>query len=226
MHNIGMLLLELEDFEGAVQHNSEALAMNMKVLGRDHIDVAIGSNNLGTCFFRQEKYAEAEEYFLDSLRMREVIYGPGAHRDKIEVLVNIGEVKRQQNMLEEQLEIASRCKNMAEELGGANNPEVARFLDSMCAILEHQGEYSKARRLVKRSLDIREDVFGKESLEAAYTKDILAGVYLAEKRFDEAIKLFQSSWEIRKSILGDEHPSTLQSQFQHQMVSTMMCMNS
>jgi tetratricopeptide (TPR) repeat protein len=74
-NNLGNLAQAEGDLAGARRHHELALAIRLKRLGADHLDVASTRNNLGNLFLAQGKPAKAREQYLLALARFEASLG-------------------------------------------------------------------------------------------------------------------------------------------------------
>jgi tetratricopeptide (TPR) repeat protein len=129
------------------------LETRVRALGANHPDVANSLNNLGVLYERQEKYAQAEDYYSRALK----IYERGSEHPRMaNCMTNLGMVlsrQRQHQRAEHQL---ARALEMSERLLGAGHPNVARSLVGLAgnAIAQHQ--LDTAREHAERAVSICE----------------------------------------------------------------------
>jgi tetratricopeptide (TPR) repeat protein len=97
-----------------------------------------------------------------------------------------------------------------ERQGG--NPELtADNLRSMGLVLEHEGKFDEALKLLKDSLAVREKLTGAEHPAVATASSSVGNAYIMKAQFAEARPYQERALAIRLKLLGPQHPDTSKS---------------
>ena len=76
MCSIGAVYHAQSKYGKALESWHKSLEINLKVLGRNHLDVAKTQHNIANIFWQQGKYPEALEMYKKSLATKEKVLGP------------------------------------------------------------------------------------------------------------------------------------------------------
>jgi tetratricopeptide (TPR) repeat protein len=80
---------------------------------------------------------------------------------------------------------------------------------NLAVLLQDQGEYAEAERLVRRSIEIDEKALGKDHPNVATGYNNLAVLLRDQGKYAEAEPLLRRSIEIFQANFGPNHPQTL-----------------
>ncbi len=131
----------------------EVLAIDTRLLGRDHLDVATDLDNLGTFLLGAGKYDEADRAFADALaiarRSREPA-GPVA----ITILGNLAVLRSAQGRHEESLVHQREVLAARRRVYGDAHPDVAISLSNIASTLSDLGRLEDAQRAWEEALAI------------------------------------------------------------------------
>jgi CHAT domain-containing protein/tetratricopeptide (TPR) repeat protein len=101
---------------------------------------------------------------------------------------------------------AKQALHVAENIFGADHPDVAESLNNLAVLYREQGQYAQAEPLYKRSLAIREKTLGAEHPDVAESINNLAVLYSAQSQYAQAEPLYKRSLAIWEKVLGADHP--------------------
>ncbi len=195
LHNLGIIVHALGDFDTAEIYYKDALRVYNKVSGQSK-DYASVLGSLGILAFERDDLAVAEQYYQESLKIFQATVPRSL--DVARTLNNLGNIaaKREewgkaQSYYEQSLTIYQELKQV--------NP---LFLMSPTSGLGHvawaRGELDTAREYYEKALELAER-FAPKSLEVIGCLNNLANLYLNQKRFQQAIGLLQRSMELVES---------------------------
>jgi tetratricopeptide (TPR) repeat protein len=180
-----------------------ALAIQEKVLGPDHPDVAMSLNNLANLHRAQGRYVEARPLYERALAIREKALGPD-HLDVAASLNNLGELNYKQGRYADVQALYERALAIREKALGPYPLDVARSLNNLALLYDAQGRYAEAQPLYERALAIQENALG-PGVEAH--GDVgLAVLHRAKGRYAEAQPLVERALAIQEKALGPDHP--------------------
>ena len=195
-------LRERGEYAAAEQFSRRGLAIQERLLGSDHPDVARSLDNLGIVYWRQGRYAEARSLHARALAIGERALGPD-HPDITSSLNGLGLLCSDP---EEAEALYRRALAIREKAFGPDDPSVAMTLNNIADLYEDRARYAEAETLHARALAILEKSLGPEHPLVAFSLTNLAIVYQGQGRYSEAEPLSLRSLAIREKVLGPDHP--------------------
>jgi tetratricopeptide (TPR) repeat protein len=185
-----------------------ALAIDEKVLGSEHADIAASLNNLALTLRAQGDFAAARPLFERALAINEKVLGH-EHPLTGRALYNLGQMFHFQDDLAAARRLYERALAIR-EAAGPDDPETATILGSLGLLLKEQGSYRVARPLLERASRICETVLGPEHLYTAAALNDLALLMATEGDLAGSRRLFERALAVYERVLGSEHPDTAQ----------------
>jgi tetratricopeptide (TPR) repeat protein len=162
-------------------------------------------NHTGIYLWNNARYAEAEAFYQQSLRIREQAYGPD-HPDVAYPLHNLALLYRDQGKYAEAEPLYQRALHIWEQALGPEHPQVAYPLYNLAALYAEQAKYAEAEPLYQRALRIWEQALGPEHPQVASPLYNLAALYSQQGKFAEAEPLYQRALRIWEHAHGPDHP--------------------
>lgn len=163
---------------------------------------------LGRTYRNLALFDEAVSLYREVLEVRSRIL-PEGHVDRASALYALGEVLIETADYDEARSHLETALEIRETVLGPGALLVAKTLNDLARIHDHEGRVEDALRLHRRALRIRR---GRgDEVELSQTLHNLAGVLLDLDRHDEAIRMLREAVEIREAAFGDLHPRTLAS---------------
>jgi tetratricopeptide (TPR) repeat protein len=210
LNKVGIYLKEQARYTESEQLFQRALEIRGKVLGPEHLEVAISLNNLASLYFRQGKYLETEPLYQRALGILEKALGV---EDPIVAtcLNNLVSLYLGQCRWTEAEPLCQRALGIKEKALGFEHLEVVTCLNNLAALYEKQGRYKEAEPLFQRALVVCEKELGTEHPDVARGLNNLASLYSNQSRYSEAEPFFQRALIIREKALGAEHPDVANS---------------
>ncbi len=132
---------------------TRVLAIDEKVLGKEHSAIINDLDNLAVTMMKQKKYKEAEALFQRAVALNEKIYGKEHPRtaNDLSYLVLVYDI---QGDTKKAREHASRALAINKKALGANHPVVASNLYSLALISSRDGNHDEAEKLLVEAQDI------------------------------------------------------------------------
>ncbi len=88
--------------------------------------------------------------------------------------------------------------------------DLAKTLNGLGRVYEHQGRYAEAEALQKRALDLVENSPGVDQVVLSYALEDLGNAYFGEGRYAEAEEYYRRTLAIRESAPGGDHTAVTQ----------------
>lgn len=211
------ILQRADSLQKAAQYDSalvlaqKALAITEREYGTEDTSVARVVNRIGSIYWFQGNYPEAETTWKRALQIRE--RAPGAdHLDVARSLNNLALLYQTQGRYDEAEPLFLRALQIGEKALGLEHPYVARtFLNNLALLYQNQGRYDEAEPLYLRALQILEKALGAEHPDITTSLNNLGYLYTAQGRYAEAERLYRRALQIREKALGPEHPDVASS---------------
>ncbi|HEY0910612.1 MAG TPA: CHAT domain-containing tetratricopeptide repeat protein, partial [Bradyrhizobium sp.] len=184
-----------------------ALALEQKVLGQDHPNVAMALNDLAALYEAENKLGQAEELHQRSLRIREKLVGPD---DPVlaQSLGNIAVVYLAEGRYAQAEESFKRALAIQQKALGVGHPLVGSTLNNLAEVYRAEAKDAEAEKLYQQALTIWEKTLGPDNPSVALGLRNLAELYQAEGKYDQSEALYQRVLAIEQKVLGATHPET------------------
>ncbi|HYK53251.1 MAG TPA: FxSxx-COOH system tetratricopeptide repeat protein [Candidatus Eremiobacteraceae bacterium] len=201
----GEYLRDRAEYATAEALSMRALTIREKVLGSNHLDVAVSLSNLATAIWHQGRYAESAPLCARALEIREKVHGP-EHLDVAGALNRLAVVSQELGHYRDAEALHKRALAIREKALGLDHPEVAVTLNNLANVYAVQGRFAEAEPLHVRALAIRVKAQGPDHPNVAYSTDNLANVYGDLGRHAESETLHKRALAIWEKALGPDHP--------------------
>src|SRR5581483_9408515 len=189
----------------AEELSSQAQSLEEKLLGPDHLKVALMLHNRGLIAYRRRDFGTSEKFYQRSLAIKEKVLGPVHPWDGI-TLNNLGLLYWRQDENAKAAEYFRRSEAIFEKFDGPESLPVAQTLSNLGIMSKHMGDYKSAEEYEERSLAILEKLFGPNSLQLEVTVESLGILYNDSGNYAKAEPLLLRALQITKDSRGPEHP--------------------
>ncbi|MBV1861373.1 MAG: tetratricopeptide repeat protein, partial [Nannocystaceae bacterium] len=155
LENVGAIRGEIGDYEGAREVLSQALELRRITLGDEHPDNANSLINLANADRHLGDHAQAQKKLEEALRL---VHGtqPGTGNES-DLLVRLGEVKREQGNFEGAIESNRAAVDLVRELDGPSPFSIARHCAELGRSLLEVGAFQEARRYLAEAVELLSD---------------------------------------------------------------------
>jgi tetratricopeptide (TPR) repeat protein len=150
LSNLGENYCILGKYDEAKPLFQQALALDEKAFGPNHVDVARDLHNLAGLYQAQRRYSEAEPLYKRCLSIRQRDYGP-EHLLVAESLTNLARLYQDEGYAVKAEPLFKRVIAIYESSLGPNNPLLADALDSYSKLLRKERRTAEADRLDRRA---------------------------------------------------------------------------
>jgi tetratricopeptide (TPR) repeat protein len=185
----------------------EALALRRRLLGEDHPDTAISSNNLALSLQSQGKHAEAEEYYRKSLALRRRLLGED-HPFTATGYENLALNRRDRGQYAEAEEGCRKALDLRRKLLGEEHLDTALGYNNLALTLDEQAKYPEAEDGYRKALALFRKLAGEGDPRTITAYSNLAVNLDAQGRYAEAEEGCRKALDLRRRLVGDEHPDT------------------
>jgi serine/threonine-protein kinase len=179
----------------------EALAVNQRLHGELHPELAVNHFNLGRVYQRREDYRGAQPHFERALAIDREVYGARhleVATDLAQLANNLqilGELDRAEELFEEALSISR-------ELLPAHHLRIATVLHGLGELRLAQGRLDDAMVYLDESLQMRRALFGEPSIPVAQILLPIGLVHVKARKLDQA----EHTWREALAMADGEDP--------------------
>ncbi len=202
--NVGGIYQLLGEDQKAEAMHRQALAIERKMFGEEHLEVAQSLNDLAWVLRDESKLAEAETACRQALAIRRKLLGE-AHSDVAQSLTALAWVLMDQYKPAEAEEVCRQALAVRRKLLGEEHAEVAASLYTLAWALDNGGKPAEAESLFRQALATQRKLLGEEHRDVAWSLHGLAWVLREEGKPAEAESLFRQALAMRRKLLGEEH---------------------
>jgi tetratricopeptide (TPR) repeat protein len=177
----------------------------------NRLDIATSLFRLGTLYYQQGRYRNAEPLMKQALAIHKSELGD-RHPSTATSLNNLAALYESMGRYAaaEPLYLESLAISKAEL--GDRHPDTATSLNNLAGLYRAMGRYEAAEPLYLESLAISKAELGDRHPDTATSLNNLAMFYHSTKQFDRALPLLEEALSIRQAVLPAEHPSILSTQ--------------
>jgi len=187
---LGLTYFDLGDFAEAEQLLRRALAIDERVFGDDHSEVAVRLNNLASLLIDTNRFDEAEPLMRRALAIDKRVLG-GDHPSVAIRLSNLAQLLCDTGRLGEAEPLMRRALAIGEKALGGDHPSVAIRLNNLAQLLCNTGRLGEADPLMRRALAIDEKALGDDHPTVAIQLNNLAQLLSDTNRLGEAEPLMR-----------------------------------
>ena len=206
VNNLGLVLLDVGNLEGARDHFERALAILEKAYGPDHSEVATSVNNLGNVLHDLGDLEGAREHYERALAMGEKTFGP-QHPSVALRVNNLGNLLQDLGDLEGARAHCERALAIGEKTFGPDHPTVALRVNNLGGILRGLGDLEGAKPQFERALAIDETAYGPDHPTVAIDLNNLGNVLRDLGDLEGARDHFERALAISEKAYGPHHPT-------------------
>ncbi len=208
-NQLGAHRLDLADYPGAWAAYERALALDEKIHGDQHPNVAESLNNLGGVLRHLGDLSGAQVVYQRALSIDERVLHP-QHLNVARDLNNLAGVLRELGDLTGARTAYERALAIHEREFGLYDPTVAQDITSLGTVLFELGDLSGARAAYERALVIDQRIYGPDHPNIAVRLNNLGGVLRALGDSDQAREVLERALAILELSLPPGHPSIQQ----------------
>jgi serine/threonine protein kinase len=182
----------------------ESLAIDRRVFGDEHPEVAIIMENLGGVYYRTQRYDETLRLLDQVLAMRKKRLGDD-HPMIARTVHNIGAVKSAAKDYAGAVAALTEARQRFLATLGPKHPDLVNPLLNLGDALSATGSTAAAERHYREALELGVAALAPEHVETTRARRVLGNLLAAAKRFDEAEPLLIAAAEAREKRLGRGH---------------------
>ncbi len=160
--------------------------------------------------------------YLDDLIQLYTIHSKDPRRDLdlADLLFGIGNFINEIEDQDKAVDILLRCKDIREEVLGAEHRLIPRTRNSIGSAYDSAGKFNEAIEMYKASQELNENAKREFTTEQASVYTSLGFVYDKQHEYDEAIKMYRKALHISEKVNGSDHTETADA---YNNIGTMYC---
>lgn len=202
LDNVGRAYSAIGLYTQAEPLLQRAYDIRRRISGPEALETASSEDALAMSMRLQNKYAQAEPLFRDALAVRQKKLGNNNPR-VAESLDNLGECLYWQDRLPE----AESALRQALAIHRASKHDTATWgRDALALVLERQGNFPEAARLMRKSVQIDKTAKGEDSPDYIASLHNYAGVLIDAGNLDEAEAVESQVLALWEKVSGPDHP--------------------
>jgi tetratricopeptide (TPR) repeat protein len=201
-HNVGVVRLRMGQHKSAEEILVRAVAIRRKVLGNDHLDLAVSTSNaVGSCLFSDQRPDHVLPLFL------------GLQAS----LTKLGSARVALLKFDDGLQDLREALQISRKTLGRGHKTVAQILCHIACLYFEAGELFSAQATFEDALDIYRDVFptdtGRDACMAQMTETLcnIGSIQNKRKNFSGAIESFREALDLQRGIMGHDNPRVIAS---------------
>jgi serine/threonine-protein kinase len=182
----------------------EALALDRRMFGDHHSNVAEGLANLGWIYTMRGRFKEADSTFRESLKIDLAVFGDG-HERIAKVYSQLSVVNLRAGNVAAAARFARQSLMRYRALFGEKHVYTLAAMSNLAACLSNVGNAAEAESLARGALA------GLDSADAANrpayisAQSALGAAILRQHRADEALPILERAVQMSRHHLGDDH---------------------
>ncbi|MDC0336177.1 tetratricopeptide repeat protein [Pseudodesulfovibrio sp.] len=210
LHQAGFSLYHQQRYREAAELLDIALTVDVGLKGKQHPDISIDLEGLGSVLWAGGDYLRAEAAFAGCYELQKEIYTED-NLVTAPILNSLAVVRQSLGKFDEAEETFKECLRVLTSAHGEGHPSIASCLSNMALLYEAMGRPEDALNLAERSLEINRTTFGDAHPEVAADLNTVALLNDALGNAEAAEKHFRDSLGVREEVYGKDHPETAQS---------------
>lgn len=184
--------------------NKRALAMDRKIYGNHHPNVAEDLINLGAIQFQLGHYPEDERYQREALSILQSFYGKD-NQEVSSVMTALARALIPQGRIDEAADLLRQSLAIQERVYGLVHPRVAATVGELGKVAQRQGKLDDAEADFRRMADIYRKVYDGKHYYIGTALSNLAGVYMDRKQYKDSERFAREALHMYQLTLKPGH---------------------
>ena len=203
-NQLGLSYQGIDDYPKAMEYYLMALKIRQRILGEEHLDVAISYNNVGVLYRKMGDHKKALEYQLKALDINQMVLGK-EHQIVARSYDNVGVAYRYLGEFQVALEYGLKALQIYRKVVGDEHPAVATAYDNVGVTYGWMGNLQEALKYEMKSLEILRKAFGEKHPDMATSYNNVGMTYGRMGDLGKALEYLLKALEIKKMVFGEEH---------------------
>lgn len=200
-HNVGVVQLRMQQHATAEEILCRAVAIRRKVLGNDHLDLAVSNTSV------------VRTWYFQHFSHRRVL----AFRFQQASLAKLGSAQVVLQKFDDALQNLREALRITRKTLGRSHKTVAHILCHIACLYFEAGELFSAQATFEDALEIYREVFStdadRDACMAQMTETLcnIGSIQNRRKNFSGAIDSFREALDLQRGIMGHDHPRVIAS---------------
>ena len=205
LHAMGMLHLDLGQYDKALPLFTRSLALKEKKLSIEAPSVADTQAKLGDLYKAKGMLRRAEEFYLKALSIHKKHTGleDSAIAD---IWMELGDIYFQRGEYGKAEKYFLRSKSINTKSRGANHPIITRIDSKLAEIFTHNGDLEKGEDFYLKAVETAKQTLGENHTTVARAMKNLADFYKNNKHYRQAEHSYQETLKVATKVFGKKAP--------------------
>jgi len=203
-NNIGQAYHDKGDIDQAGEYYRKALRVQQRAMRANHPCIVETLINLVR--LQRDSGATADVALAALEKAEAMLKGRDAHREFAITLMVKADLLREAGRLDEAEKAALDAREMHEQLGSEETPELAVILNGLGSVLHDQRKYGDAVKQYMRALTVNLKTVGSVHPETAATYNNLGNVYQDAGDDSAAERYYRKCLEIQRAVYTSDTP--------------------
>ena len=208
LNNLGRLLQDQGNLDGAAPLILDALQGYRETLGDRHADTLSSIANLGSLLCAKGDLNGAAPLLREALQVSRETLGD-RHKDTLAFINNLGMLLMAQGDLDGAVPLLGEALKGRRETLGDRHQDTLRSIGNLGAVLMNKGDLSGAAPLLREALQACRETLGDRHPNTLKAMNNLGTLLRMEGDLDGAAPLYREALKGSRETLGDRHPNTL-----------------
>ncbi|WP_197440380.1 CHAT domain-containing tetratricopeptide repeat protein [Polystyrenella longa] len=205
LHEQQMSLYQAGQFDEALAAGQEALAIERKLVGENHQQVAESLNTLGLMYQYQGDYTQAATLYEQATQVRAKVYGK-QHPTYAESLNNQAGLYQQAGQLDEANRLFQEAFAIYEKSVEKSTPEFIQSLDNLAGSHAALTEFKQAEKLYLEAYELAQRYLSPENPLHGRLLNNLGVHYFDVGDYTRAEEFDERARKNAEEMLGSDHP--------------------
>jgi len=203
--NVSLVLKDMGDSDGALQHIERAVAIYRKILPPGHNSLASALLMQASIQYDRSEYEQAQAILDEAMDACRATFGD-EHPAIARILYTQSNAKAAVSQSRDGEDLCVRALEMRRKTLPADHPDIAISLRQLASYRNRQGRRDEALALTREALEIFR-VQGASDFLACETTLSLGTYEYQEGNLTEAERLIREAREMLVRLLGEDHPA-------------------
>ena len=203
--NRGRAEMKLGKPDAAQKYFDESLALRRELSGPRDPEVAALLVELAILLTWKDNLVAAEHAAREAVDIYSTAL-PKLHPDRVYAQVQLGEVLREQNRLDEAFEVFEEALSATRKIFGEEDRLVADVLDSLAKIRQSQHQLAEAEKYAQQAIEIQVKAEGLNHWRTGYYRTSLASIQIQRREYAQAEPQLKTAIDVFMKTLATDHP--------------------
>jgi tetratricopeptide (TPR) repeat protein len=206
---MGMVQIELYEFDSAMKSFEEAIKIQKHVLGKDHPATLQTLVAIAVVFMNRAEIDSSIEQFTAILGTQRRVHGP-KHPNLARTMYSIAQAYAWKGDIVTATKFFEESFFMAEDFLGHDHPAQTSTLHGIADLQRQKRRYKKSLQILESVLGMRKETLGERHIDVAMTLCSIASCQAEMGRYADSTKAFNDALSIAEEAVGSTHPSLAQ----------------